>query len=215
MCSSNKRSEKTTHPHRHEVHLQAGEKALKGSSEGNFSCSEKEIIFWHIPVDSAAAGHLSATFLIVACKCSLDTLFKSIARQTCATRHTWRWWMSSDISTGFNIPTWRAIYSAAEFTVLQFYLFATSVAVCTVHMKLSVTQTHPCLLIDAQLYHISVYPDAVVSYTSEEKHLLWQEPPGLWYCISQLQGALRVNLFLRAFPHSTFANCTSDRWCLT
>lgn len=159
MWSSNKRSEKTTHPHRHEVRLQAGEKALTGSSEGNFSCSEKEIIFWHIPVDSAAAGHLSATFLIVACKCSLDTLFKSIARQTCATRHTWRWWMSSDISTGFNIPTWRAIYSAAEFTVLQFYLFATSVALCTV--KLSVTQTHPCLLIDAQLYHISVYPDAV------------------------------------------------------
>lgn len=36
----------------------------------------------------------------------------------------------------------------------------------------------------------------------EEKHLLWQKPPGSWHWISQLQGVLRVNLFHRAFPHS-------------
>lgn len=37
-----------------------------------------------------SAGHHSATFLIVASKCSLDTLFRRIAWQTCATRHAWR-----------------------------------------------------------------------------------------------------------------------------
>lgn len=56
-----------------------------------------------------SAGHHSATFLIVESKCSLDTLFKRIAKQTCATRHARKWWMISNISNVLYILTKGAV----------------------------------------------------------------------------------------------------------
>lgn len=49
------------------------------------------------------APHHSATFLISVSKCSLDTLFKRVARQTCTTYCACKWWMT--ISTGFHVFT--------------------------------------------------------------------------------------------------------------
>lgn len=56
------------------------------------------------------------------------------------------------------------------------------------------------------LMHNSIISLAVLTlglnYSCEEKHLLWQKPPGLWHWISQRQGVSRVNLFFWAFSQS-------------
>ena len=88
-------------PRQTEVCLQAAERAWQVPQRGNFSCctGRNRLYSGTFLQTLQSAGHHSATFLIVASKCSLDTLFKRIAGRTCATRHAGTWWMISNVST--------------------------------------------------------------------------------------------------------------------
>lgn len=61
-------------------------------------------------------------------------------------------------------------------------------------MKLSATLIRLRGIIDAEQYLISVYPYASI-YSPDVKHLLWQDPEGSRYGISQLHEAPKVDFF--------------------
>lgn len=144
------------------------------------------------------AGHLSATFLIVATKCSLDTRFKRIARRTHGTRHARRCWMVSNISAGLHM-----LYAESDLSIWPFVVSVSPTSELNAYETVTNrnSDSYVQLLMCQSIISLRVL-SLWLSYASEEKHLPSQKPPGSWHSISQLQKESQVNLFLQAFPPS-------------